>query len=311
MASPLKPSLCVARVETSTAVAEFVDESAVLEADDACTVWIDADRDFARIEYFCATEGEARHRLEALEAVVRGHFPSAPWSASATPLPYENWAETWKRFFHAEQVSPRLWIKPSWETCSPAPGEWVIAIDPGMSFGTGQHGTTRGCLRIMDAIAGNRPGLSLLDVGCGSGILAIAAARLGFNGITAVDNDPDAVRIARENAALNGVAHAIRFSIGDLSAADDPTPAHSRSAPASLPVADVVVANILASVLTAHAATLSSRVAATPSAALVLSGILNPQANGVISAFTAEGFELRQSLELGEWTTLWMQHRTR
>lgn len=296
---PVQPTLYVARVETSTAVADFVEESAVLDADDHCTVWIDADRDFARIEYFCATEAEARHRLQALEPLVRPRFPAAPWSAATDLLPYENWAETWKRFFHAEKVSPRLWIKPSWEPCHPAPGEFAIEIDPGMSFGTGQHGTTRGCLVFLDAIAQTRAGLSLLDVGCGSGILAIAAARLGYTRILAVDNDPDAIRIAAGNAAMNGVAGHIAFRIADLSSA------------AQADTREVVVANILATVLTAHAPVLSSLVARGPDSALILSGILTPQARGVQEAFEDHGFAWHDTLELGEWTTLWMKPRSR
>jgi len=294
-----EPPLHVARVETSTAVAEFVDETSVAEADDKCTVWLDADRDFARIEYFCATEGEARHRLAALESFIRPRFPNAPWSAITAPLPHENWAETWKRFFHAEKVSPRLWIKPSWETCSPAPGEFVLDLDPGMSFGTGQHGTTRGCLVFLDALAQKHPGQRLLDVGCGSGILAIAAARLGFTGITAMDNDPDAIRIAAENAARNSVADRIAFHTADLS---------SWTASGSY---GVVVANILASVLIANAAVLCRLIAPSPDAVLILSGILAPQAEEVAAAFTPLGFETCDSLPLREWTTLLLQLRPR
>ncbi len=292
---PGQPTLHVARVETSTAVADFVDECSVLEADDQCTAWIDADRDFARIEYFCATEAEASHRLAALEALVRKPFPYAPWSAVISPLPYENWAETWKRFFHAEKVSPRLWIKPSWETCVPAPDEFVLDLDPGMSFGTGQHGTTRGCLELLDEISREHLGLRLLDVGCGSGILAIAAARLGFTGITAVDNDPDAVRIATENADRNGVLNRIRFQVADLSTFVLAEPC------------DVVAANILASVLIANAAILAQLVAASPRSALILSGILNPQAEDVVNAFQAIGFAPAQTVQRGEWTTLRMK----
>lgn len=285
----------MARVETTTAVAEFVDDMAVLDTDEQCTTWFDADRDLARIEYFCPSRAEAAHRLAAMEALVRNHFPDAAWTATTEPLPTENWAEAWKRFFHAEKVSDRLWIKPSWESCAAAPGDIVLEIDPGMSFGTGQHATTRGCLRCMDAIAATLPALRLLDVGCGSGILAIAGARLGFAEIVAIDNDPDAIRVARENAALNGVAAAIDFRVADLAAID------------GLPAFDTVVANILAAVLIENTGILSRLVASTASASLILSGILNQQAGDVIAAFESRGFRRHDSIVMGEWTTLWMK----
>ncbi len=300
MPSPSQPILYVARVETTSTVADFIDEAAVLDADDQCTIWYDADRDLARIEYFCASQPEAVHRLDAMQSMVKSQFPNASWTATIEPLPVENWAEAWKRFFHTEKVSDRIWIKPSWEPCSPAPDEIVLEIDPGMSFGTGQHGTTRGCLCFMDAIASGRDGspnrpLSLIDVGCGSGILSIAGARLGFTNITALDNDPESIRVARENATLNGVTSAIHFGVADLATLTNTPPF------------DIVVANILAVVLIQYAAILSQLVAPSPSASLILSGILNPQADGVITAFHAQGFILQDSLVIGEWTSLWMK----
>jgi ribosomal protein L11 methyltransferase len=292
---PPNPTLYVARVETTSAVADFIDEAAVLDTDDQCTIWYDADRDLARIEYFCPSESEAQHRLSAMQTLVKSQFPNAAWTATTAPLPVENWAEAWKRFFHTEKVSDRIWIKPSWEPCSPAPGDIVLEIDPGMSFGTGQHGTTRGCLCFMDTIAMTNPSLRLIDVGCGSGILSIAAVRLGFSGVTALDNDPESIRVARENADLNGVTTAINFGVADLATLQDSQPF------------DVVVANILAVVLIQYASILSHLVAKNPSASLILSGILNPQADDVIAAFVAQGFELHDSLVLGEWTSLWMK----
>ena len=166
-----------------------------------------------------------------------------------------------------------------------------------MSFGTGQHGTTRGCLQVMDRLATSGAGQSLADIGCGSGILAIAAVKLGYRDLVALDNDPDAVRIARENAELNGVANAIRFVTGDCAAAGI---SHSH---------DVVVANILATVLVANAEVLVSYLSPAPHARLILSGILNPQADEVQVAYEAQGMALVDSLQLGEWTTLCLKRK--
>ena len=295
MPFPSQPILYVARVETTSSVADFIDDTAVLDADDQCTIWYAADRDLARIEYFCASQPEAVHRLDAMQAMVKNQFPNAAWTATTEPLPTENWAEAWKRFFHTEKVSDRIWIKPSWEPCSPAPGEIVLEIDPGMSFGTGQHATTRGCLRFMDVIAAAHPGLRLLDIGTGSGILAIAGARLGFTNITALDNDPESIRVARENATLNGVTSSINFGVADLATLTNTPPF------------DIVVANILAIILIEYAAILSHLVTTTTPSSLILSGILNPQADDVITAFHAQGFILQDSLVMGEWTSLWMK----
>jgi ribosomal protein L11 methyltransferase len=290
--SPSLPLLYAAHVETSARLADLYDAYCAEEADDACTAWLEADKDRAILEYFCATPAEAEHRLAAMEALLAPHRQDDPWTADVRELPSENWTEAWKRFFHAEKVSDRIWIKPSWESCAPAAGDIVVELDPGMSFGTGQHGTTRGCLRVMDALARTRAGGRLADLGCGSGILAIAAAKLGFGGILALDNDPAAVRIATENAGLNGVAGRIAFVTGELDQAAATAP-HG-----------VIVANILAPVLVANAGLLTHCLARAPEARLVLSGILVPQAAAVRAAYEALGLIVEQDLVLGEWTTL-------
>jgi ribosomal protein L11 methyltransferase len=322
MSKPIRdrrPPLFAARVKTSQRVADLFDDEAVAESDDQHTVWYDADRDLAVIEYFHASRAEAENRLAALHAFVQRHAPAAAWESAIRELPAEDWAETWKKFFHAEKVSDRVWVKPSWESCPAAPGDVVVEIDPGMSFGTGQHGTTRGCLQMLDRFAIGRDGArpsgirdksspsrlegrppcrpscsTLADIGCGSGILAIAAAKLGYEGILAVDNDPVAVRVARENAALNGVADRISFQTGALGEA----PISGRY--------DVVVANILATVLTAQAGVLSRLLAPAATARLIVSGILNTQADEVVAAYATQGLTPVNRLDIGEWTTFCM-----
>jgi ribosomal protein L11 methyltransferase len=286
------PLLYAARVETSPQAADLYDEDCIAEADDQCTTWVDVDKNVAVIECFFPNRPEAEHRLTAIKGFFQNRLPDEPCNASIRELPVENWTEVWKQFFHTEKVSARIWIKPSWETCDPAPGDIILEIDPGMSFGTGQHGTTRGCLRVMDELALEPNALTLADIGCGSGILAIAASKLGYRDILAVDNDPDAVRIAGENATLNGEQNRIDFQVAALGS----TPLPGRF--------DVVVANILADVLIAQATTLVAMVSDKPAARLVLSGILNTQAADVIAAFTSLRFVLTEHLQIGEWTTL-------
>jgi ribosomal protein L11 methyltransferase len=139
----------------------------------------------------------------------------------ATDVP-DGWEDAW-RAFHRPARAGGLWIGPPWET--PPPGDPAVVIDPGLAFGTGAHPTTRLCVELLAA----QPRGSLLDVGCGSGVLAIAAARLGFAPVSAVDDDPVAVEVARENARVNGVVLDARVLDATAEA---------------LPRADVAVANI-------------------------------------------------------------------
>jgi len=127
----------------------------------------------------------------------------------------EDWAESWKAYFHPEKISEKIVIKPTWREYAPKPGEIILEIDPGMAFGTGAHPTTAMCIRMIEKylIAGN----SFLDVGTGSGILMIAAAKLGAGKLAGVDNDEIAVEIAEKNLLLNGISpRNFSLNIGNL-----------------------------------------------------------------------------------------------
>jgi len=189
------------------------------------------------------------------------------------------WRDAWREHFRPARVGARLVVRPSWEVVEPWPGEVVITVDPEHAFGSGTHETTRLCLRELDRRL--RGGEGVLDVGCGSGILSVAAALLGAERVRALDVDPDAVEVTRANARHNRVAGRITVS--------------------TTPVAglrgrhDLVVANIQSSVLVPLAEPISRRVA--PGGWLVLSGILRGEQDAVASAFeplsrcvvTAEG----------------------
>jgi ribosomal protein L11 methyltransferase len=180
----------------------------------------------------------------------------------------------------------RVFLRPSWVDAPPPPGAAEIVLDPGMAFGTGSHPTTALCLAAIDAFLGRRPGASVLDVGTGSGLLAIAARRLGAPRVAANDVDPVALAVAAENAARNGV---------ELDLTLDP--------PAAIPGAfDLVVANILANVLVELAPELARRAA--PGGEVVLAGILVPQEEEVARAFVAEGLAPLPGERSGEWSML-------
>ena len=194
--------------------------------------WEDAARADGRVDLFLEDPSAADAASRALEA--DGLAVGLTLHPTVAALPVEDWAESWKRFFHVQHVSTRVVIRPSWEPYAAKPGECVIDLDPGMSFGTGHHETTRACLIFLDQLAAECAARSVLDAGCGSGILALAARKLGFGRVAAFDNDPDAVEIARANAAVNGVTD-IAWQVCELAACAQ--------------TADVVVANILAPVL--------------------------------------------------------------
>ena len=173
------------------------------------------------------------------------------------------------------------------------PGPWDLCIDAGAAFGTGHHETTRGCLRALCALARRRRFMRPLDLGCGSGVLAMAMARLWRRPVTAVDNDPAAVAAARENARRNRLAPLVRCRLG---AGFSGLPRGRRY--------DAVAANLLAGPLVALAPALAARLA--PGGVAVLSGLLKSQASAVLIACRRSGLILRRRWDEGAWSTLWV-----
>ena len=211
------------------------------------------------------------------------------------------WREDWKRHFRPTRVGNRLEIVPPWEadartangageTC--ATERIRIVINPGLAFGTGQHETTAGCLRLLEKVVA--PGTSVADVGCGSGILAIAAARLGASLVVAIDDDPEAVNAAMENCVSNEMGSKVEVRLA--------------SGPPEDERFDVVVANILAETLAAMATPLTSCVK--PAGKLVLSGIESERRGLVEVAFRAEGWQVAQAIERSGWASLLLARQT-
>jgi ribosomal protein L11 methyltransferase len=230
-----------------------------------------------------------------LEANVRRYLDglrelgfAAARDLQVVPLADENWADAWRAHFTPRPVGRRLLIVPPWERRD-ANGRLVITIEPGRAFGTGHHGTTAGCLEAIEAVIEREPPSRMIDAGTGSGILAIAAARLGIGDVLAIDDDADAVACATANAALNDVAERVRCVLADAAELREP------------PV-PFLVANLLSAAhrrLAAH-----YRRALTPGGTLVLGGILDAEAPDVVSALAAHGFAHRAVSSIEGWTTL-------
>ena len=201
----------------------------------------------------------------------------------------EDWVDSWKRHFLPIDIAGKLLVKPSWRKEKATRGQAVVILDPGLSFGTGQHATTKFCLRQLVGIHKGSESQSLLDVGTGSGILAIAAAKLGYRPIRAIDFDSEAVRVANENAKRNRVTQAVKTSMGDV----------SKLSLKPRVKFDVVCANLFYDLLMANAARLIARVK--PGGVLVLAGILDEQFVEVKAAIENSGMKLKRAGRRGEW----------
>ena len=208
-------------------------------------------------------------------------------------LNQEDWANSWKVNFKPTRIGKRLVMKPSWEEYLPLEGDIVLELDPGMAFGTGTHGTTRLCLEAVEELICEKAAFGsdtgrVLDVGCGSGVLAIAAALFGAAEVTAVDIDPVAVTVTGENAAINGVENQVAASITPLA---ELTGEYA-----------IVLANILAEDLVRMGGELAGRVM--PGGYLVLSGILTEREQFVIDGFAPLPLALQQVTRQDEWSCL-------
>jgi ribosomal protein L11 methyltransferase len=200
----------------------------------------------------------------------------------------EDWAESWKAYFWPKKISDRFVVKPTWRSYAPAEGEEIIEIDPGMAFGTGAHATTRLCIRMLETYL--RPGESFLDVGTGSGILMIAAARLGAGRMAGVDSDQTAVETAEKNLLLNRIApERFRLHTGHL-------------VDAITEKFDLVAANILSEIIITLVPDLPS--ALKKGGIFIASGISAGNSRTVTERLEAAGFKILEVLEEEEWTAV-------
>jgi ribosomal protein L11 methyltransferase len=219
-----------------------------------------------------ADEASAAAAIRALESDYRVELHH---------VPHRNWAVEWRAGFGSQRIGSRILLHPSWEPVEGGPDDIVLEIDPENAFGSGDHETTRLVLGLLDARV--KGGERVLDVGCGSGILSIAAIRLGAQAGVGIDIERDAVVVAKRNAELNGVGSSLEFSTSRLDAVEGDY--------------DLVLANIETRVLVQMPSALRARMAS--GATLVLSGILNRERDELLAAYSE--MHLEELVEEGEW----------
>jgi ribosomal protein L11 methyltransferase len=237
------------------------------------------------------TAAVGKQLQSALELLEKNGVHQGRASVSLKRIRNRDWAESWKHHFKLIHIGRALLIKPGWSKVSAKPGQATVVLDPGLSFGTGQHPTTAFCLRQVAALRKKERSQSFLDIGTGSGILAIAAARLGYSPVVAFDYDPQAVRIARSNARRNRVLHKIELTEQDVTTISRP----------ALGQHDVVCANLISTLLIQEREKICHCVK--PGGALVLAGILRKEFAPVEKAYRAVGMRLLAHREEKEWSS--------
>jgi ribosomal protein L11 methyltransferase len=267
--------------------------------------------------YLLAEDNGARRQIEIGLALLR-QARSLP-EPSLRFLAETDWAEAWKAGYGVLHIGRRLVVRPTWrDDYTPQPDDLLIELDPGMAFGSGLHPTTRLCLEALEDYV--CPGHVVLDVGTGSGILSIAAARLGAASVLALDTDPLAVQIARENVALNRVEAVVRAEVGtvqipnikyqtcplkDAGQANGESPTSNLQPPTSnfQPlISNLVVANILAETIVELAPALAAHLL--PGGVLIASGIIAERAEAVASSLRENGLSLVERHDDGDWLAL-------
>ncbi|MDY6843528.1 MAG: 50S ribosomal protein L11 methyltransferase [Thermodesulfobacteriota bacterium] len=249
----------------------------------------------AEISFYEETALKAKELKRFIEQCLKGWCSIANFDKSIVVMQRikaENWAESWKRFFKPQKVSTHIVVKPSWEIYQSLQDEIIVEIDPGMSFGTGIHPTTKGCIQFLDALSSKKRGGSFIDMGCGSGILSIVAAKLGFRPVVAFDHDADALTVAAENitrAMLDSEVELFQHALEDFIGTST--------------YFDIGAVNIAAPILMENTHTVTSVLKRGSFSRLIISGILNEQYSDVLESFKGVQLEELEHIVIGEWTT--------
>jgi ribosomal protein L11 methyltransferase len=235
--------------------------------------------------------------VELIQGLPEYGYDAGDFTVETGEVKEEDWADAWKKYFKPLQVSRRLTIKPTWEDYTPREDELIIELDPGMAFGTGTHPTTALCLRTLESAV--HEGDTVIDVGTGSGILAIGAMKLGASRVLALDLDPVAVTSATENIKLNGLQNDIDVRQSDLLGILNDRDTMTGNVVAVKPPVDIVVANILAEIILLFTADVMEVLK--PGGIYISSGIYKNKEEDVEAGLRAAGFEIVDVVRQDDW----------
>lgn len=263
---------------------DYIDESAVKDTGEALV------KCYFSAETAAEDERAVREELEEMRARGEGYLSFGTLETSRREAESDEWAEIWKKHFRPLHIGSRIVVRPVWVDYAPAAGEEVVLLDSNMAFGTGEHETTSMCLELLQEYL--RAGDTVVDVGCGSGILGISAVKLGAKFAYMTDIDYVAVRSAEHNAALNGVAERVKIALSDLLENADVR-------------GEVMTANITADILCRLAESIPKNLK--EGGTLILSGIIEPKLEQVVSAYVGIGLKLVKQIKKGEWFALAMR----
>ena len=250
---------------------------------------LERDRTHSLIHVYIKQEKDALECVEFIKA--RLDAEGIEYETSIVGVNEEDWANNWKQYYHTQRIGKRIIVTPSWEEYTPVEGEVQMRLDPGMAFGTGTHDTTRLCLELLEEVV--TPETRILDVGTGSGILSVGGVLLGAPSALGVDIDPVAVKVADENAEINGVTDKTEFVCGDLT-----DKVHGKF--------EIVTANIAADVIIRLLSTVKNYLL--KGGVLIVSGIIDTRADEVENACHEAGFVTEKRLEHGGWVAIKLRY---
>ncbi len=240
---------------------------------------------------YLPVNGELEGRIQTLQQEIKAlesrGVNTAPAVLTTAELQDEDWSDTWKQYFHTEKPGERVVIKPTWEEYAPQDDEVVIELDPGAAFGTGTHATTSMCIRQLEKLV--KPGMTVFDVGTGSGILSIISAKLGAKNIQAVDYDDSVLKIVEENLEQNNVQDIISVAQSDLM-----QNVHGK--------AELVIANIIADIIIRLFDQLDEHLE--KGGTLLTSGIIEDRIEDVLTAAEKHGYGVVERLENKGWACI-------